>query len=306
MIKSLDKTLTGKFHEVFTEIPCQHTIELKNGCELRLYQLVELDTNLFSFGKLEKFIRRNVGQYVFSRAKLEEYKTDDDVYSVGADALSIIKQNNPDNNFDSELGGMLIYIFLEEVLKAPKIMTKVEVQNNSATIKGKCDGIHLLSKGNDYGYPYYHMIFGASSIIGDLKDAIDSAFNILTNIDVKTSKDHILAEPALFEKRVNKSTAEEIQRQLIPDKNTKPQCDTAFGIFLGYDLGLDIEKYSSPEFRKVAERKVAFDLEKHLSYIVEKINSLSLQRNSFYFYILPFNNVRNDKAEIMQKVINGG
>lgn len=66
----------------------------------------------------------------------------------------------------------MLYVFLEQVLGAPKILSKVELQTGAKQYDSKCDGIHLLSLEQTFGMPYYHMVFGTSSIVGDMKKAV--------------------------------------------------------------------------------------------------------------------------------------
>lgn len=73
MSDSFDKTLRGKhFDEVFTEVTHTETLGLKNPEQLRLFHL-NVNNNAFLSDKLEQFLRRNIGLYVFSRAQIEEY-----------------------------------------------------------------------------------------------------------------------------------------------------------------------------------------------------------------------------------------
>ena len=158
MSDSFDKTLRGKhFDEVFTEVTHTETLGLKNPEQLRLFHL-NVNNNAFSSDKLEQFLRRNIGLYVFSRAQIEEYNIEGDAYSVGMDALDIMKRNgNPgQKGTGNDLGEILLYVFLEQVLGAPKIMSKVELQTGAKQYGSKCDGIHLLSLEQKFGMPYYH------------------------------------------------------------------------------------------------------------------------------------------------------
>ena len=156
MSDSFDKTLRGKhFDEVFTEVTHTETLGLKNPEQLRLFHL-NVNNNAFSSDKLEQFLRRNIGLYVFSRAQIEEYNIEGDAYSVGMDALDIMRRNgNPgQKGTGNDLGEILLYVFLEQVLGAPKIMSKVELQTGAKQYGSKCDGIHLLSLEQEFGMPY--------------------------------------------------------------------------------------------------------------------------------------------------------
>ena len=69
----LSKTLKDKdMDRIFMEV--QHSENLGLSCpeQLRLFHL-NVNNNAFSTDSLEVFLRRNIGQYVFSRAQIENY-----------------------------------------------------------------------------------------------------------------------------------------------------------------------------------------------------------------------------------------
>ena len=141
MNDSFDKTISGgKFDEVFTEVSHAETLGLKNPEQLRLFHL-NVNNNAFSSDKLEVFLRKNIGQYVFSRAQIENYHVEGDVYSVGMDAIDIMKRNGApgQKGTGNDLGEIMLYVFLEQVLGAPKIMSKVELQTGAK----QCFAAHL-------------------------------------------------------------------------------------------------------------------------------------------------------------------
>lgn len=122
MSDSFDKTLRGKhFDEVFTEVTHTETLGLKNPEQLRLFHL-NVNNNAFSSDKLEQFLRRNIGLYVFSRAQIEEYNIEGDAYSVGMDAIDIMKRNgNPgQKGTGNDLGEILLYVFWSRFWELPK------------------------------------------------------------------------------------------------------------------------------------------------------------------------------------------
>ena len=308
MNDSFDKTISGgKFDEVFTEVPHTETLGLKNPEQLRLYHL-NVNNNAFSTDSLEVFLRRNIGQYVFSRAQIENYHVEGDVYSVGMDAIDIMKRNGApgQKGTGNDLGEILLYVFLEQVLGAPKIMSKVELQTGAKQYESKCDGIHLLSFEQTFGIPYYHMVFGTSSIVGDMKKAVNSAFDTIVEIDNQSTQERTLAENTVFSKSFDRETVQKIKDLLIPSKGKVVPYDTAYGVFLAYNLGLNPANYSAIDFRLALTQKMNTDIHNHAAYIAGKINSLGLGNHSFYFYILPLNNADTEKTQIMDRVMNGG
>ena len=245
---------------------------------------------------------------MFSRAQIENYHVEGDVYSVGMDAIDIMKRNGApgQKGTGNDLGEILLYVFLEQVLGAPKIMSKVELQTGAKQYDSKCDGIHLLSLEQTFGIPYYHMVFGTSSIVGDMKKAVDSAFNAIVEIDKQSTQERILAENTVFSKSFDKDTIQKIKDLLIPSKGQVVPYDTAYGVFLAYNLGLNPANYSVVDFRRALTQKMNTDIHNHAAYIAGKINFLGLGNHSFYFYILPLNDADTEKTQIMDRVMNGG
>ena len=107
--------------------------------------------------------RTSDGQLLFLLNNVSKMKTDTPLGSRIAEvhALDIMKRNgNPgQKGTGNDLGEILLYVFLEQVLGAPKIMSKVELQTGAKQYGSKCDGIHLLSleqefSGNAIYYTY--------------------------------------------------------------------------------------------------------------------------------------------------------
>ena len=69
----------------------------------------------------------------------------------------------------------------------------------------------------------------------------------------------------------------------------------AFGVFLGYTLGMtgDIASCVS---------KMEVDMKRCMEYMKQRIQSLGLNLYSFYVYVIPFNDVIPDKKQIMEKL----
>lgn len=203
----------------------------------------------------------------------------------------------------NELGELLLYLFLERFLQAPKLFSKVEL-NASPMAHGKeSDAIHLLQLPGQ-ATPSYQTVYGSSNISGDIKDAIDSAFQTIDKIKNATSQTGItLADSTVFQQAFDKQTAQEILDIMIPQSATAPQNDIAFGIFLGYSLGLNPNNWNNQTYLQALDTKMKVDIKNHASYLVSKINSLNLQTHSFYVYLLPFNDAEVDKQKIMEDLM---
>jgi len=67
----LSKTLKeAGFDSIFTEVEHTETLGLKNPYQLRMFHL-DVANNAFSFDAMHSFLLKNIGRYVFSRAKIK-------------------------------------------------------------------------------------------------------------------------------------------------------------------------------------------------------------------------------------------
>lgn len=117
-------------------------------------------------------MRKNIGQYVYSRTRIAKFKEEDDEASIGIEAMQLIndQRTKKTDSFGNMLGEILQYAFIEEKLGAPKIFSKIEL--DSLTSESFYDGIHLL-KMDDTSF---QMVFGTSNVEDQMDDAIANAF----------------------------------------------------------------------------------------------------------------------------------
>lgn len=300
----LDKTIQGNdFGNVFTEVNHNEIIKINNPQQLRLFHL-NVKNNKFDYSMLQSFIRKNIGRYVFSRAKRDEFIKSGDIESIGLEAVSIMAKNGfpGDIGTGNALGEVLLYAFLEQILEAPKLMSKVEIATSSSGTK--CDAIHLLPF-TDTAPSYYQLVFGASSVEGDILDAINNAFDSIEQI--QNGNDLMpLLDPSNLDKRFDEETSQQIKNIIIPSKSSPSCYDNAYGIFIGYNLGLNPAAYGNIEYRNLLTKKMDFDIKHHANHIYQEIIKRGLSMYSFYFYILPFDNTSLDCKNVMTHVMNGG
>ena len=140
------KTINDKkFNDVFIEITHSEDLGTTNNKELRLFRMKEIIDNEFSKDALNKFVSRNIGHYVFSRSKVKEYYDEDDEMSAGVEALDLMWATGDadQKGTGNELGEVLLYAFLESVLDAPKIYSKVEL-NRTVRSGNSNDGWRVI------------------------------------------------------------------------------------------------------------------------------------------------------------------
>ena len=293
-------SIKNGFDSVFKEVVGSQRLNLRNNNCLRLFCL-DISNNEFSYAGLHQFLQRNVGRQVFSRATIEQLVADGDADAIGLKAIELLRQaNNPkDNGAGGELGEMLLYLFLEQKLNAPKLLSKVELKTTKNQYVFGSDGVHLLPLGNKV----FQLVLGESKIKGDLKDAVDDAFESIQKVSNDTDNEIRLIERNILAESFDPEMTELIKSIIVPSKrDLSIAVDNAFGVFLGYTLGIDSNGYSNADFRLAVDTQIANDLKSIASYVEKKINKLNMSGYSFYFYILPFNNAASDRAAIIKKL----
>lgn len=297
-------TTTAKeknFETVFTEVKHPNTLSLINPSRVRIYHL-NIRDYAFDYAYLAKFIKENLGRYVFSRAKRSEYELNDDIESIALDAANAMKKQGVPTT-DAHFAEIMLYIFLECALGAPKIMSKIELQNIGGTYKSQSSGIHLFSM--EHGAEKIHQfVFGSTDILSDLHTAIDSVFSQI--IKIKSSKDdeHVIVESNILNGSYSPEVKEFLKNIIIPTKTKTKLPDTAFGVFLGYEVNVpNADSLTSEEYLSALVKKMQADINACVPYIQRKIEELKLEHHSFYIYILPLDDIKKDKQTVMNKVL---
>jgi hypothetical protein len=237
---------------------------------------------------------------------VQELIADEEYGTIAARALKLMNQNGrPDEKgTGNELGELLIYIFLEQVLGAPKLMSKVEIAGSSSTTTSKSDGIHLLT--SDGQVPFNQLVFGASLIDDGLHDAIDSALMHIQEIKTAKSSEYRLVESSSFYQVLdekNKKIAKEI---IIPQRANIDRPSMAFGMFIGYKFNAPIGNFEDDEYKQMAVQQMEDDITDAANYLENRIATIGLTGHSFYLYVLPFNSAVVDKKNIMEQLMTIG
>lgn len=289
----------GTIDSVFKEVTHSESLGLRNPAQLRLFHL-KLDGDTFTNEGLYKCLRKNIGQYVYSRTRIAKFKEDDDEASIGLEAVQLINEQrikNPDS-FGNMLGEILLYAFFEEKLGAPKIFSKIEL--DSLTSESFYDGIHLL-KMDDTSF---QMVFGTSYVEDQMDDVIDNAFLKIKNGLNQPKRGIALVNDLVFAQSADTVLADALSKIITPAPDA-PDVDSAYGIFLCCSLGLDKTKYSVAEYKKLVEQKMVSNIHNYLPRIKKHIDDLGLSGRSFYIYVVPLDDSTEDKTTIMKKVTGG-
>lgn len=300
----VELSLTGvDFLDSFEEI-CTKGIDKYDKNKISVF-LLKINANEFDYDLLVNNLLEPIADYSISRKVKEQYLNKPMKLSKKARERFV---NYARNN--GELGELLLYCFLEAHLKAPKILTKLELKTSTSHYVNGADGIHFLKLQNGN----YQLIFGESKTIEDLTAAISDAFKSIyefkNEINEKgNDKSGINYEKGLISDNLNKETfsddeKEFLERLIYPKKDSNFEVDDAFGIFVGFQIQITTEDKKMPNdmFRNKIKEQVEFEVNKRLKHINKKIDEYKLYGHNFYIYVLPFTEMSEKRKKVMEEL----
>ena len=267
--------------------------------------ILKINSNEFDYDLLIETLLDPVIDFSLSRQVKEKYKNKPATLSKKA------REKFIDYTFNNgELGELLLFCFLETHLKAPKILTKLELKTSTNHYVNGSDGVHFLRLPNEN----YQLIFGESKTYKDIKQAINNAFKSIYNFknevnDTGNKKSGIQYEKSLISDNLFKEAFSEeemafLDSLIYPSKSRTFDVDDAFGIFIGFQVDVSNEEKKMPteEFRKIIKSRVANEVNNCITNIRQKIIEHKLQGHNFYIYVLPFTDIENKRKNIMEAI----
>jgi hypothetical protein len=295
----IENTIHDDFLELF-----YHDLDnekLENNNTLNLFTL-KIKNNSFSYEELISELGNKLHYYALSRQQIEALKREDRLNDLINKAKSKLRDYSVN---DGELGEILLYCLLESHLKAPKILTKLELKtNNNDYVKG-ADGVHLL-KLNEQDY---QLIFGESKLNADLNAGICNAFASIKNLIIEKGKlsfELSLVESELFKEAFDQANYNFLKRIVKPSaKIGETNMDYSFGIFLGYNIELSNEKACLPndQFRDKIRDKIKQTVISSIGSINTQIKKNEFVGYSFYVYVIPFSDLDKMRKEIIKGIV---
>lgn len=275
--------LDQKFDDVFTEIDSSK-LGVYNDNGIHIFGL-KTDTYPLRYDDLTTLLLENLGRYVFSRLSWGHMQSDGNLETIGIFARKRLKKQLKQHRLTSDklLGEMLIYIFLEHVERAPKLLTQVEFNKQEI----QTDGIFL--KVGDDGCQY---IIGATQIFNSISGAIDAALTQIKQLDKYPDISPIqLIDSGCLNAVVDNNTSDNLAKVLIPkiDSDTNKPI-RSYGIFIGYSFEnmAALSNMSKKQADQNFEQQLIKDMKFANKYISREIAKIGLQQRSFYVYMLPF------------------
>lgn len=301
-IAAIPLTSKGKFDKVFTLVSSE-TLSISAKHDLQIFSL-KFDDFDFDYHGLWKHLRNNIGYYVYSRAQIKKYMEDDEISALAYDAIAYIKKAISEGKMPTgnELGELLLYIFLEQVLIAPKLMSRVEIGNHGGFMTSESAGIHLLTA--DAAVPFSQVVLGTSMINGDLQLAIDSAFSEAQKLKDRKKDERRFVESNIFAASFPTEIYDQLEAIILPSESDGKKPATAFGMFLGYSLsGVSTSGKFVDAYQNDVLAQIKADLLNNVAFIESKITQYGFDGYSMYIYLLPFTDADEDKKDIMDKLL---
>lgn len=262
------------FDQIFIESEGARQLNNPNYSQVRLFYL-DIENNEFSYDCLDDFLVDNIGYYVLSRTEMQNLRDRHKEHSACLRAIRAMNQHGTpgEKGTGNDLGEVMVYAFLEDVLGAPKIFTKAEIVGG--TPGSRTDGVHLL-KLNDGGNDKYQLVLAASNITGNIKNAVDSVIQRLDDIAGVTGNERRMVDRAILSSSFDADTTSYLKSILIPSRAASGRPDISFGIFIGYSLGIDPSQYDNDTYRSKAMEKMKQDVEDIAPYISAQLSNASI------------------------------
>jgi hypothetical protein len=295
----LKTSINEKFLSLFYHDIKDYKIEKCNS-KINLH-ILRISNNRFDYFSLVNELHDNIITYCLSPKELEELEG---TFGGKKYTLAVKKLREHDTN-DGELGEILLYCLLESHLKAPKIMTKMELKTSSKDYVKGADGIHLLQL-NDTDF---HLIFGESKLNKSFQRGLYEAFESISEF-INRPKNNINDEILLVNTHLkNEALTEEFykffKKVLIPNaQDDDVYTDNAFGIFIGFNLEIDVDDWNLPngEFRNKVRKIITEIVEKEYPYIERKIKEKNLGGYTFYLYAIPFFDLGSTRKKVIENL----
>lgn len=282
------------------------TIDKYQKDRLKLYAL-KINANEFNYSNLQERLVDPMIDYAVSREVKRQYSNRPGALSKKAR----VKFREYSQN-EGELGELLLFCFLEAQLKAPKILSKLELKTSTKLYVNGADGVHFLKlkDGN------YQLIFCESKMNKEIgvafSNAIESLYQFKNEINEKgESKSGINYEKSLISDNLSKETFNEDEKEFLrsliyPSENQSFFVDDAFGIFIGFEIKVTEDEKAMPNsmFRELIHKKIVEEVKSCIEDIDKKIKRRGLQGHDFYVYVVPFTNIDSSRKEILKEVIS--
>lgn len=290
------------FNQVFENVYDSFIFGIGNHTNISIFT-ADINNKKINFRKTKQFVLDNLGTYVMSREKINRTNKVGKALTTGIQSLQkfIVSSNK---SKETVLGETFLYVFLEQVLGAPKILSKLEIDDIAT--KSKSDGVHLYRL-ERRGIPYNQLLFGASNIYGDIKVAVDCVFDKVQQIEQNYDEEFLVVDNTLTQNIFSPEINNYMENILKPQKNKTytSSPDMAFGCFIGYTVNVSSTAIDNKIYENDMKTQMKADIDAVIPYIENQITSRNLKNYEFYFYVVPFNDATQERISIVDEMIGG-
>ena len=297
--KDTSKVNKSAFDKLFKEIKSDKLPnEFKNNSDIKIYML-NIRNSKFDLGNLHTFIRDNIEHYVMSFLEEKTYYAEGTTKHLIDDAINKFLDNTKDQNILDAYSKLMLYIFMECGLGAPKLFNAIEIpEKNIAS-----DGVYYLKGGTISDKPM--LVLGTSNTFPSLETALE---NSLSQAElIANHQDDLITfiTPSFLKLRFDQDNLSFIVDKLIKAERLLEN-EASFGIFLSYSLNETNDgSMTQQDFINHIKEKMEQDITNAIPLIYEKIKSHNLQNYSFFVFVLPLNEVNSDVSYVIKKFSRG-
>jgi hypothetical protein len=199
-----------------------------------------------------------------------------------------------------EAGEMLLYFFMEAVLKAPQVVCKMELKNNPRVEVLGSDGIHLRW---DAAASVYDVFFGEAKLEQTAAAAIRNAAKSITRFHSERRREaEIHLVTAQF--KYLDTSGQEIAAQLSRSEEIGAGLRTNHACLLGFDCA-NYDNAVGNDFREIEKdflRAHTGEMGALRQLIEEKFRPLAWTKARFEIFVLPFPTVDEFRKEFEKAV----
>lgn len=283
--------------------------ELSRKNKLNLFTL-RVSNNEFVYNELIESLGNHLHHFALSRKEVKQLMDENKIKTLVDRAKQKLRDHRSihdvKNTEGGELGEILLYCFLESHLKAPKILTKLELKTSSQMFVNGADGVHLL-KIDDTNY---QLVMGESKLYGDLNSGITQAFSSIASLlkDGGKTKDFELqlVNSQLVKEAYDENMYKFLKNIIIPNaQEDETNIDYSFGIFLGFNIDVsDGEKVmNNKEFRDCIREKIIKKVESCIDSLNTQIEAAHFTGYNFYVYVIPFTDLKTTRKKIIEGLL---
>lgn len=298
------------FLSIFNEVD---KINLDNHWEkwLKIFML-QINSKDFDYENLKQRLEDPLLWYALSRQTIKNHSW----WEVSISRKARHKIRDYQSN-TWELWEYLLYCFLETDLKAPKILSKIELKTAPNNYVNGADWVHFQKIQDNY-----ILLFWESKTIKNIKTWITKALSSIYDfkngikrdeswkeIDRNSAKFWMgyeinLISDNLSKEAFSKEDEEFLKAILYPTKNSSFRVDNGFAVFIWFEINLKkLQTLSNEDFHKELEDSLKEKIHENIDHIKKLINEKDLLWHNIYFYFFPFSNLDQNRKDIIKHII---